>query len=213
MNKWFFFFFFFFERDHPWRGSTFINAIFDPKRWSHWDQRWTTSKGGLSTDPTGINGTSSRKWRTLCCQPCVAGANDDISAYPHCFWTVPIRWRPLGRNKWGWSTAFGRRRSSSYWPSSGTGWTWRRREASPSLPSSSCVPHCVASLVAHTLMLSGTCWDFPKPLSGTVWTPLLSAWSNWPQDLSCSHRCLLPETWRNRHSLPLLVNRDICLSK
>ena len=58
-----------------------------------------------------------------------------------CFWTIPIRWRPLGRNKWGWSTAFGRRRSSSYWPSSGTGWTWRQREASPSLPSSSCVPH------------------------------------------------------------------------
>ena len=33
-----------------------ISAIFNPKRWSQWDQFLTTSKGGLSLDPVGING-------------------------------------------------------------------------------------------------------------------------------------------------------------
>ena len=36
--------------------SNRISAIFDPARWSQWDQRWTTSEGGLILDPIGIKG-------------------------------------------------------------------------------------------------------------------------------------------------------------
>ena len=36
--------------------SNRISAIFNPKRWSQWDQRWTTSKGVLSLDPIRIKG-------------------------------------------------------------------------------------------------------------------------------------------------------------
>ena len=37
-------------------SSNRISAIFNAKRWSQWDQRWTTSKGGLNLDPIGIKG-------------------------------------------------------------------------------------------------------------------------------------------------------------
>ena len=36
--------------------SNRISAIFDPARWSQWDQRWTTSEDGLTLDPIGIKG-------------------------------------------------------------------------------------------------------------------------------------------------------------
>ena len=84
------------------------------------------------------------KMAALCCRPCVTGANDDDSAFPDCFWTASIHWITSGLNKWGGSTVFGRLKSPSYWPSSGTGWTRRRKGPSPSTPSSSCVPHCVS---------------------------------------------------------------------